>query len=177
MSKTGNQGAGAESIDPEYGAGVHITGFHHKTHLGQAHIVSNKFAAIADDGVADIYVKVPAGIEPHIVFHRDIEGDADVELFEDTTVSADGTALTPRNLNRNSTNISTVSFFHTPTVTSPGTQLFIEWNAAGSGGQAAGSEGAFDEFELAKGKNYLFRVTNRSGSAKNIGSFARYYEV
>lgn len=177
MSKSGNQGAGKETIDSEYKASVSITGFHFKTHEGQAYIVSNKFAAVADDAVADIYIEVPADIEPHIVFHRDIEGDADVELFEDTTVSADGTALTSFNLNRNSANTSTISFFHTPTVTSPGTQLFLEWNAAGSGGQTAGSEGTFDEFELAKGKNYLLRVTNRSGGAKNIGIFARYYEV
>ena len=177
MEKAGNQGAGVEVIDPEYGASVSITGFHHKTHLGKAYIVSNKFADVADNGVADIYVKVPAGVEPHIVFHRDIEGDADVELFEDTTVSANGTALTAYNLNRNSENLSAIEFFHTPTVTLPGTQLFLEWNAAGTGGQAVGSEGTFDEFELAKGKNYLFRVTNRSGAAKEIGIFARYYEV
>ena len=177
MTEAGNNGAGVEVIDPEYKASVSITGFHYQTHLGKAYIVSHKFSAVADDAVADIYVKVPADFEPHIVFHRDIEGDADVELFEDTTVSADGTALTAYNLNRNSANTSAIEFFYTPTVTLSGTQLFLEWNAAGAGGQAAGSEGTFDEFELAKGKNYLFRVTNRSGGAKNIGIFARYYEV
>jgi len=168
------------AVDTEYQANVTITGFHYQTHLGNAYIASHKFLAVADDAVAEIYIKVPAGAEPHIVFHRDLEGNADVELFEDTTTQGplnDGTAITPVNINRNSANVSVVEFFHTPTVLVDGTQLLIEWNAAGTGGVAGGSEGSFDEFELAKGKNYLFRVTNRSGQARNIGMFARYYEV
>lgn len=176
MSKSGNR----VGLDKEYGAIISITGFHHQIHKGNAYIVSHKFLAVADDAAAEFYIKVPADFEPHAVFHRDIEGNADVELFEDTTTQApnnDGTALPVINLNRNSPNTSEIEWFHTPTVLVDGTSLFIEWNAAGTGGTAAGSEGVFDEFELAKGKNYLFRVTNRSGQARNIGIFSRYYEI
>ena len=173
-------GNGARSTDLEYGAKVAITGFHHQIHLGNAYIASHKFSSIANNAVAEFYVKVPANYEPHVVFHRDLEGNADVALFEDTTTQApnnDGTGITPRNLNRNKADASQIEWFHTPTVLVDGTQLLIEWNAAGTGGVAGGSEGVFDEFELAKGKNYLFRVTNRSGQARDIGIFSRYYEL
>jgi hypothetical protein len=81
------------------------------------------------------------------------------------------------NHNRASAKAFSGTVTHTPTVTGVGTQIngtgFI---AGGPGGGEGGDFGFSNEFILDKSTNYLFRVTNVSGSASKISSLIQGYQ-
>lgn len=91
-------------------------------------------------------------------------GPCRVFLFENTTVSALGTALSVINLNRASSNVSAIAVYHTPTITSDGTDIHSDFMPLGKdqGGSniAAGYE---NHMVLKPNTKYMFRVLNESG--------------
>jgi hypothetical protein len=153
-------------------------------HDGFMFTVSGKQTGLADAGVFDTLIKVPAATFPHITIYRFSFGRGDIDLlaYEGTTVSADGTAVTASNMNRNSTNTPDTDFFHTPTVTSPGTLMYTLWTPPTTAGIGGSAEGVTDiehgtEWVLKPSTNYLIRMTNSSGATIDHAFHVIWYEI
>jgi hypothetical protein len=96
-------------------------------------------------------------------------------LFEGTTVSANGTAQTGYNFNRNHAN-ATMPLYHTPTITADGTAIHTNLTSgskqAGGAGETSGTE-----WVLVQGTTYMSRITNVSGAAADVGYTMEWYEL
>jgi hypothetical protein len=101
-------------------------------------------------------------------------------MFENPTVSAEGTAITPINMNRFSSNTPTGDIKHTPTVTGTGTSFGKELIPGGTGpfsiGGIDGRSVRAPEIILHSARTYLIRITNQSGGTIDISFAAGFYE-
>lgn len=154
-----------------------IDAFHAKIHAGKSFIHSGKYS-IANGASQDILIAVGAGKYPHM---RDsllvYDTPIDILFYEDTVVSANGTALNAYNYNRNSATVSGVSLYNTPTITGLGT--LIKTSVIVTGGNKMGGSLALDpnfEMILKPSANYLLRVTNNSGGATTAVVTVVWYE-
>ena len=161
-----------------------IDAVHRMIHEGFAYHASGKATAIADGATLEMLFKVPAGTFPH--FHKVRmqygAGDVEMDAYEGTTVSADGTSITAYNLNRNSSNTPNMTAFHTPTITADGTKIHAQWAPPTASGTGGSQEGVVDvtqgeEWILKPDTNYLFRITNNSGEIISIGYEIMWYEI
>ena len=115
---------------------------------------------IADDASLDIWVSVPAGLTPHVVWRFWSQGLSQGYVYESPTVTDEGTIITPINLNRSSAIDPTVVVKHTPTVTLVGTVLYGGDWYGGTFTQEALQD--VQGMQLAAGTTYLFRQTARA---------------
>lgn len=157
---------------------------HKLIHDGFVYKAWHKFTAVADAGNADMLLSVPADIFPHLHDVRVVvgAGDCDVRVYEGTTTSSDGTAVTPRSLNRNGTvDTPDLDVFHTPTVTGVGTEIRNAWVPPTATGVGQSNSGAVEdpdyEIVLKPSTKYLLRVTNNSGGAIDIHTQIYFYEI
>jgi hypothetical protein len=122
-------------------------------------------------------INIPAGTNPHLVFTVKCNKETLIEFFEDSTASSLGTEIISARLMRSSLKNIATKIYHSPTITSDGTQLpgdFIQGTtrAGGSGGEASIHDGA--EWILKTGTNYLVRLTLESSG--KISFKAEWYE-
>ena len=155
---------------------------HARIHDGLGFHVTHKAAAVAGSGgTFDILLKNPTtSNEPHFRYIIQSTGSpADIVLYKDTAVSADGTTIPVFNVKMSSANTSNMTVFHTPTVTDVGT--IFETNfipTAGVGAAAAGGTGSspIEEWILDDEKNYLIRITNNHSQAQDFHFSFFWYE-
>lgn len=151
---------------------------HQEVHLGNTYLVTRLADDVADDANFDIHIINGSAKLLHIVASATVEGLSWGYIYEGTTYSAPGTAMTIYNLNRSSNNTSSASAKHTPTVNSLGTKIFEILINGGTGPRSAG--GALrvtTELVLDVSGDYLFRITNKAGAAKDISMLLQWYEV
>jgi hypothetical protein len=160
---------------------------HRIVHDGFMFITTGKQTGLANAATVDFLLKVPAFTFPHVqqmslTFGR---GDIDVVAYEGTTVSADGSALTIQNVNRNSSNTPNLELYASPTVTTPGTEIFRLWSpptGTGTGQSANGISGVGQGSEWVLqgnggGTNYLVSITNNSGVSIDWSYEFTWYEL
>lgn len=142
--------------------------------------VYQKFPALADAGNADILIRTSADVNVICTFNVVGQARAESFLYEAPTVSATGTALTPRSRNRQKASDVSVgaSFFSGPTVSAVGTEL-IETRIPGAGRQRAigGFSDGIAQWVLARDTDYLFRLTNDSGGAEDYTIGIGFFET
>ena len=173
VGATGNVAA----VDGLAGALVTQNAVHRMIHLGIMYDIGHLNEALADNGVIELLITTHATEVAHMRFVAAAGGDARITLFEAPTVTGAGTALTPVNRNRASSNTASTTVAHTPTTTADGTQLADYLLAAGTGGNSGGGNASsFEEYVLAAGTQYLFRVKNISGTAQAVGASIVFYE-
>lgn len=172
------------SVDPQTGGIITITEPHALIHSGKMFHWAGKVTGLLNASAVDFLFKVPAATYPHI--HRMRAnvgaGDVDIQAFEGTTVSADGTPLVVDNLNRNSVITPDMTMFFNPTVTADGTEIHNIWippTSAGVGQSIQGVSGATagEEWILKPSTNYLQRITNNSGSTISAWVEILFYEL
>lgn len=170
-------------IDQYSGAKVALSEEHWVIHKGLAFMFHYKATGVANGASVEILLANPNGNYPHLHAFDLMAGSGgiDMYLFEDTTVSAAGTAVSTFNPNRNSTNTPNLVVTHTPTVTGAGTELFHLWlppTATGVGvknGIIRSQEGM--EWIAKNNANSLIRITNNSGGAIDIMLRVMFYEL
>jgi hypothetical protein len=173
---------GAE-IDEVTGALVVINVPHHEVHESEMFMASRKSpdgAPIADDANLDILFRVGAAVNAHTVMAIAAGGDAELSLYENPTVTLDGTPLARVNMDRSRVRIATSLAFHTPTIGAVGTLLFNFFSPGGTGGNSAGGTGIIarpgTEWILRAGVDYLLRSINRAGNAQPMSDLIQWYE-
>lgn len=160
-----------------------IDSTHKHTHKGESYHTSKYFAAVASAATVDILIKVGSGKALHANFKSAGGGDFTTQIFETPTISADGTSINIRDMNRTTASTSNATAFHTPTISATGTALTdTEFTPGGSGiatpgGVQSGVFGRGGEWILKKSTNYLIRLTNQALTAQNMSISASWYEV
>lgn len=150
---------------------------HTRIHESKGFTLTGK-RTVASGARINILIKNPGGNFPHFRFYAfaSEKAPADIFLYEGTTISADGTELTPRNNNRNSSNVPNITLHETPTITDDGTE--IEYSLiAGSKHVGGSAESITAEWILQSDENYLLRYTNNSGQSSLVGFHIFFYET
>lgn len=170
------------AVDSQESARVTIAFQHHEVHEGKHYTV-----AVIDTDV-DIagpkYVRITApNTDTRIHFMGVVSADAAalVELYEDPTILAAGTALAEHNNNRNSANVATAIALEDTTTQAPnndGTLLFA--GRIGGTGLAqtrfAGNVADREEWILKQGADYLVKVTVDADDTE-VAIVLTWYEV
>jgi hypothetical protein len=154
-----------------------IDSLHNRIHSGAFFSSGASNAALGNNADLDVLIQTPATGTIHLRGLGEIGGDGQFYLFEDTTFSAAGTALGASNHNRLSSNVTTVTLTHTPTITGDGTQLASGVILGGTGGMASGGSVTPQEWLLAQSTNYLVRLTNVSGQAQVAQLTIDFYDT
>lgn len=147
---------------------------HHEIHGGKHFFVKN-WIDLTNGQVLDfLFVTADTLAWAHMIVHFNFQAEANVAIYEDTVVSANGTAVTSYNRNRNSANVAGALVYSTPTVTSVGTLLSAY--KAGSGKAVGGEARGSAELVLKQNSQYLIRVTNDTTSNNWFDYLADWYE-
>lgn len=155
-----------------------INTIHEKIHQGQITVYGHYDTNVANTNSMEVLFKANASLSAHSIINVNTDGDAEVQIFETPTISADGTPLTPRNKNRYASDTVGYTVFHTPTTSVDGTELINQFVAGGSGGIKVGAATEErDEWVFKEGLNYLIRVTNVSGVPAKINLVSSTYEA
>lgn len=157
---------------------------HMLIHRGKVFHWTQKVVGIAIGAQAQFLLKTAVGNYPHIHRFRLNAGDGsvDVNMYEDTVTSADGTLLTNVfNLNRNSIITPDMELYSGPTATDDGTLIHNLWLPP-SGTQGAHATGvsnaeAGEEWILKPGSNYMFELDNTSGGIITAWFELFWYEL
>lgn len=105
-------------------------------------------------------------------------GEALLEVFQNPTLTADGTPLGQLQVNQLSTNTPKSTVFHTPTITADGTRIFrVLVNGGSTGNAIGGSSSPFQRLLTLPDTDYLIRGTNRAAGAQAIGINISMIEV
>ena len=169
--------------DPRATALSVITEPHTMSHKGWMFHYTQKTLAVVNNASVLYLLKNPAGNYPHLHKMRTSvgNGDVDILLYEAPTTSADGTLQTTYNVNRDSSNASSMEIYLTPTVSVNGALIHEGWAPpTGTGvGNSSGLVGLTEgeEWMLAPATNYLKKITNLSGSTIDIWVEFLWYEI
>lgn len=163
-------------VDEEEGANalVVIDTVHDRIHRGQMFSASFVNAALGSAGTLEVLLVVTG--DAHLRLKGSSGGDGRLQIYEGTTVSANGAALSLPNRNRGSALSTTLAAYSGPTITADGTLLYDTIIPGGSGNFSGGGSGGFlEEFDLVAG-NYLIRLTNIAASAEPCSINVDVYE-
>lgn len=149
-----------------------IDTYHDLVHKGKYFSGGYYDAALVNAGVLDLLLQSSSAHLSHAKSAVAASGDCVINIYEDTTFSSAGAAVTMTNHNRASADVFSGTVTSNPTVTSVGTILdgtgFLPGGTKHTGG--GGEFGFNNEFVFAKSKNYLIRVTNVSGVTIKISA-------
>jgi hypothetical protein len=165
-------------IDTIEGAQVRIDLAHHMIHEGKGYTCDDYATGLGAGASKYWHFKAPNTATRIHINATIFATDAGVAYFYETpTTTADGTALTPRNNDRNNATASTLSVWKDPTVTADGTQLGVSALGTNNPKTRFGGE-AKQNFEwiLKQNTAYLLKFTAaNAGTAVNLG--LEYYEA
>ena len=185
MSIIGDKDQDQAQVDDLTPSLVTLSEEHWMSHKGFMYAITGKETGLLNAGVEEFIISVPANSYPHIQrltlgFGR---GDVDVETYEGTITSADGTEMTNvQNTNRNSPNTPDITLYSGPTITDDGTLIHSAWappTATGTGQSANGATGSVtgEEWVLKPNTKYLVRITNNSGATIDWTYAFLWYEI
>lgn len=126
---------------------------------GRAYIASTT-GSLASSATTNIQLKTAAGVTPVLIV-TDFGGDGEtlkITITENPTVTDGTTAVTPRNMDRNSTNTATTVVYTDPTSISGGTVLIHELTDAGH--KVAGASSHEIPMTLKSNEDYVFTLQN-----------------
>jgi hypothetical protein len=151
---------------------------HQRLHEGRA-FIAFKFYSSADTlgngATASIAIACAQGCEMHMLVQAECGGSAEFYWYEGSTVSS-GTAFTPINRKRSSTNTSDAAVLINPTISNAGTLLLARSIPGGAGVFAGGGSDYAFEYVLKDLTTYLFQLKNTSGSARAAHLLLEWYE-
>ena len=166
--------------DAESGGNIIVESEHAHIHRGKGFTCSNSLI-IANDVTEDNIIWVPAGVNPHMrVYRLDVDATPfDITAYEGPfTIVNSGMLCPPKNLNRASSNVSSVGFSVVASVTLVvGSFTQLSYQRITAAKQTGGSEpNAVTEWILKSNTEYLIRNTNVGAGAAPAGIFLFWYE-
>lgn len=163
--------------DETSGTLIAIDYVHHEVHEGITFHAERLETAVNNNVSLDVLL-VTGAKECHAVFGPSAGGSCYVFLYEGTTTSNNGTALSLYNMRRSKSNVPASLAYYAPTVVALGPALVSRYLPGGTSNQTRVGGGVRTGTEWIQRANtrYLFRITNVSGSAIAIGSAVEFYE-
>lgn len=150
-----------------------IDNTHHEIHEGEYYSVCRFVTGVGAGSTSEYLIVTPSDKYVHLFYQTDGSGEFEEYLFEGTTTSNDGTAMTPRNHKRSAGDVAKTLVYHTPTVTSDGTELCQQ--RLGAGRTAGGISRNENEVILLQNTKYLIRGTSQS-AGNTISTRIKFYE-
>lgn len=152
---------------------VTIDNAHHEIHEGNHYFVKD-WVDIPSAGTVD-FLFVTGTIEPHMRTVFEGTSAFQVDIYENTVTSNNGTSITIQNRRRTSLNTCGCSIYSSPTITSVGNVIVrYKLGAGRSAGSAASAE---NEVVLKPSTKYLIRLTNNvTGATNTIDFLSDWYE-
>ena len=151
---------------------------HAQIHAGNTYRVGHSNSALADNGTIVFHITNGATKKMHMIWNASCGGDAVVNLYETPVSATSGTAVTPLNKNRASTNVSLATVLRDPTIGTAGTLIDTVALGAGAGGNSGGGEaGDRNEWILPVAGVYAVELLNLGGGAKLAGLNVEWYEA
>lgn len=148
---------------------------HHEIHHGEHFFLVDWVELDATETTEITFLTPSTGKEIHILTALHVTGQVEIETYEGTTATNDGTLRTIYNSNRNSSNTSDTVIRQDPTIIADGALLFRM--SLGSGTNPANTVGAGtgrdDELIMMQNTKYLMRIT--SNTASNRISFRWFW--
>jgi hypothetical protein len=160
------------------GAMLTIAFEHERVHSGktfQTHYKSPDASPIADNAAVNILIKTTT-IPIHFMFSATGGGNLEILFFENTTVTGDGQGLSVIGMNRFRSLAPKTTAFFNPTITNDGDTLFNGFDSRGVG-LATPEARQGTEWILKTNTNYLIRIINRAGGARDIAVVAQWYQA
>jgi len=162
-------------VDPSTNSLQTIIDEHHELHAGNFYRAGFQ-KDIPNSGTSILAITTPNTTkELHFRPAVDMQGEASVMLYENPTSITGGTALTPRNGNRNSASTSVATVVTDPTADLTGA-ITLGNQVLGSGKSTGGSSGSTYEWILKKNTIYVLIVTNQTTSANEVNIRCSWYE-
>jgi len=123
---------------------------------------SHRFESVANDDSVLVLLKTGT-MSSHGFITVGASGKCFLDLFENPTITNDGTTISSFSLNRETTSSPVTEIFRTPTTTSEGTPL--EYGMIGTAGKftLAGGDQIGSHWWFKPNEEYLIKVTNKSG--------------
>lgn len=157
------------------GAVIGIDIGHHEIHEGN-HFYHKGFKSLGNGASYILLFKTGTNKGAHLNFHITSPKETTLSILEAVSVTLDGTSLSVLNNDRNSSNISEMTLFHTPTV-SGGSEIFPA--SVGAGLPLGGGGNIRNECELLlkQTTNYKVTLTNSGATTAIIDYLFCWYEV
>ena len=156
---------------------------HHEIHSGSSYRAGVKNDALGNTNTLSIDFKTPAnGKQLHLVLHVTTENAAEVIFYEDVEISSNGSAITPRNANRNFGDGSSTQFmFKDSTLVTTNTTIlgdrYIGVEGAKSKDPSYGGEASSrHEWVLKEDAWYSVELTSVAGSDQAVWIGLDWYE-
>lgn len=158
----------------DYSNGQMVVSFeHHEIHEGNHYTIAGH-QTFSNAEVVDFTVVTPNTTKwLNMTFSIKGSGALSIDVKEGATVSATGTALTPINNNRNSSNTSGGTFRTGDTFSGEGTLIYSEYDGAN---RTTGFIERSAEMILKQNTTYIFRITNQTASNNEISYRGDWYE-
>lgn len=164
------------AIDSTNNAVVTIVSEHYRIHQGTLFTCTDK-VTVADTATLYYLLDNPADNFPHLRKYAfaSTAAPCDVYLFEEPTITANGTERTPYNNNRTSSGLANLKIYNGPTVTDDGTEIdyALVTGAKKEGGIATDM---VIEWILNAGTKYITKFVNNSGSSATVRPIFIWYE-
>ena len=161
------------SIDPATGAGKCVEYGHAETHSG-SHFFIKDYQDVSAGTLDFLFITPDTTKWAHALWFFAGEGEFNLDLYIDATVSANGTGITPINRNGNSGTAATVAAYSGPTVSTTGTKI---WGAKfGAGRTAGGLIRENSEYIGEQNTIYLFRATKVGAGTLWLDYLFDWYE-
>jgi len=157
---------------------------HHEIHGGSTYRAGARAESLANNSTLSLEFLTPSnGKQAHMVLTVSTENAADILFLEDVNVTSNGSAVTPRNANRNFGDGSSMQFmFKDSTVTTDANTITLgnrHIGAEGSGPSRPGSPGdqaSRGEWVLKENTWYQLEMTNVAGATQDIHMGLDWYE-
>lgn len=160
---------GEHDVSIDHGGGiVSIEHEHYRIHEGDHYFTTHSPTLASGAEIEYIIYTGNNGIEAHMFFATSTSGQAEIQLYENVTIDANGTALDSWNNLRTSTKNATVTIYHTPTNVAGGTDLLNGGVVIGLGRNVAGLSRNSNELVLKPETIYCLTVTNQVAGQSNI---------
>lgn len=164
-------------VDPETG-GVTISRAEHRR-VAQSNLWISSYIKTALAAGSGFYIHLMVGADKnaHIDFVVQSEAKIAYYLYENPTVTGNGTALSEVCINRQTVVASTMNVLYNPTASADGTLL--ETGIIGTAGKftAAGGHAALGGYWLLKkSESYFVKVINNDAAAKDVAIQVIWHE-
>lgn len=172
---SGTDGYERLRLDPST-LSVHVIEYeHHEIHSG-SFFRAGAQKDVPNGGTSILGITTPNSAKRmHFRPSVDVEVEAQIRLVENPDSMTGGTAMTPRNANRNSDNESDATVVVDPTVTI-GAGILLANIVLGSAKSSGGNANASFEWVLKENTNYALIVTNQASGANETNIRCAWYE-
>jgi len=168
----------ADQTDVKAKARTTIEIEHSKVHQGKFYFVTDYDTSVDTASPKYWHVKTPdSATRIHCVLAITTNLGAVIEMFENPTLTGNGTALTVNNADRNSANTSSCLFYYDPTASADGTLLQKDRTGTYQPVTRLGGHiRQATEFILKQNTSYLVKVTPDADDTE-VSFNAEFYEV